>query len=394
MSKKAPNPYLNLKINPAPGSVDAVQGLIDALNKARTALDDARTATTAVANAQSEIWKGEAADGFRKDLREKLPVRLDKASQSFSRASTELLAWRGMLTAHKDNAQRLDTEAGAAKQKIAAAEGVEQQAGAHPDLKLAGRQAADDIELRNLQTRYDSAMGALNQAKADANAARQALKDIERRAEQLQDVHEQDAKGVSSRLDDADDIAPHKPKKSAWDKVKGAVKGAVNALEKAADYISAAAGVLALAALIVGLASPLGPLLLITAGVLSALAAVGHGSEFIKNPGMDTFVPFALDVIGVIPGVTAAKSVVAGTAATAAGAPASVQAAAQTIAAFQALKNGVMAPVGAADQLVGPLQKVIGVSGATIGATVAAFKIGGVEVDTSFLDAVSLGLSF
>ncbi|HSA49967.1 MAG TPA: hypothetical protein VLH10_07630 [Yinghuangia sp.] len=390
----APNPYPNLKSNPAVGTPDAVQGLVDALNRARTALDEARMATVTVANAQSAIWQGAAAEEFRKDIREKLPQRLDKAQQSFGRAATELSNWRNTLIAHQETARRLDADAAAARQKLGGAEQSAKNADTNPDLLLAGQQAATEADLANMQARYDSAVNALNQANADLKAAQAELKAVERRADELEDLHESDAKGVASRLGDADDIAPHKPKKSIW----GSIRGAIKALEKAADWLSAAAGVVAIAALMVGMTTPIGLTLLIAGGLLSASALVGHLPAAIKNPGVDTILPAVLDVIGIAPGVKAVPALIKTFQGAAPSftsiAPMGVAGMAHVIESVKAAKSGLAIPTGAIDETAESITKVLTYSGGAVGVSVPTLDVMGVEVDTALLDALTIGLAF
>lgn len=395
----APNPYPNLKVNPTVGSPEAVQGLVDALNRAKTALDEARVATVTVADSQSTIWQGEAAEEFRKNIREKLPQRLDKAQQSFGRAATELLNWRGTLIAHQETARRLDTEAAAARQKVAGAEQSAKQANANPDLYLAGQTASTETELHNKQARLDTALAALSQASAALTAARAELKAIERRAEELQDIHDEDAKGVASRLKDADDIAPHKPKKNPLSKIVDGVKSVVKALEKAADYLAAAAGVVAILALMVGMTTPLGMALLAAGGLLSASALAGHLPAAIKNPGLDTILPVVLDTIGVVPGITATAAGIkflqtGNLPAVSSVASPAVTGLAQLLTSIKAAKTGTVVPVGAVDEMAEILTKVITYSGGAVGVAVPTLDIAGIEVDTALLDAITIGLAF
>ncbi|MDI2132295.1 hypothetical protein [Yinghuangia seranimata] len=409
-----PAAYPNLGFDPAQGVPDNVQGLVDALNRAKVALDEARSATQTVANADSSAWQGKAADAFRKDMRENLPKRLDKAQQSFGRAAGELAQWHTMLMGHQDTARNLEAEAAAAKQKLAAADQTAQQASGNADLKLAGAKAETDAELSSLQQRYDAAVGAVNRANADLKNAQDALKDIKRRAEQLDDRHDDDAKGVASRLDDADDIAPHKPKKSVWGSIKDAVKGAIDKLADAADVLAIVAGVLATAALIVGTGGTAGVVLLMAAGAVSAAAAAGHSKDLIQNPGdWKNWLSVGADVAGVIPGFGAAKSVVTGAvagaragtgvvsgaaqgfqaavdAAKSGGANVLVNAASEAIEGARAAKNGLMIPLGSVAVTAEDMGKALAATGVAVSGTAYVADKFGVDVDTSAFDSLGL----
>ncbi|MDI2130520.1 hypothetical protein [Yinghuangia seranimata] len=312
----APNSYPSLGFNPAPGSQDSIEHLVDMLGKAKAALEEAKQGIVQVSQGNSELWKGKAAEEFRKDLSGKLPGKLDKAMQSIGQAATALSGWKADLAGFQDTASRLDGEAKAAKDKL---DGAGQQAAtarSSPDLALAGVKADTDTELANLQKRYDDAQLAVSNADKAVNEAKAAYDAIMRRAHELEKTHDDDAKAVAGKLDDADDIAPHKPKKSWWKKFRE------NA-GKIGNYLALASAVVGLAAIVFfSGGAALVPLLALSTA-LSAGALASHAADpktwnaLKQGPMSGDFwaasMTLAGDAIGAIPGVGIAVRGVNGT---------------------------------------------------------------------------------
>jgi hypothetical protein len=303
-----PNPYPALGFNPAAGSVDTVGHMCDMLTKARTALEDAHTTVTRIANSNDAIWQGEAAQGFRKELSDKLPQRLLKARDSVSQAVGHLSRWRTDLLGFQGEAKRLDDEArvaGAAEDK---ARGAAQQAGANPDLQLAGRHFPEE-QLSTMQKRLDTAIAALDQANRDVADAQATRTGLIRRAEELRERHKADADSVAKGLDTSDNIAPSKPKKSLWSKVKSAAGDGwdwISDLKNLGDVLAMASAVVAIAGLTIlsgGAATPF-----VVAGGLSLLAGASHMADpktraaiLSGDPG--AIATIAGDVLGAFPAV-------------------------------------------------------------------------------------------
>ncbi|MDI2131457.1 hypothetical protein [Yinghuangia seranimata] len=280
--------------------------MVDMLRAAQRALDDAKQCVTTISQSNSAVWKGDAGDGFRKDISEKLPGRLTKAATSISQAADHLTQWQTDLAGFQDEAKRLEGDAAAARQKRDTAAQSEQQASGNVDLQLLNQRFDSDAALTNAQQRYDTAAKSLIDARTAANNAVEEFNAIIKRAEELQHRHESDAKAVAGKLDDADDIAPHKP--SFWQRLKNQFTDLKNLGDMLA-FVGAAAG---LAALTILSGGTLAPFLLAGAAALSAGALAAHLADdgmwkkvLTGKAGFQGYVSVIGDAIGAVPGASA-----------------------------------------------------------------------------------------
>ncbi|MGR8009781.1 hypothetical protein [Streptomyces hypolithicus] len=89
---------------------------------------------------------------------------MKNAAQSLEKAATWLDTWDGDLTAHHDLAKKYDADAGEKKTAAGKAKGRHDEAGRHPDLKLAGRQFPSQEEADAATARLRAAERSLNEA--------------------------------------------------------------------------------------------------------------------------------------------------------------------------------------------------------------------------------------
>ncbi|MDI2132475.1 hypothetical protein [Yinghuangia seranimata] len=324
-----PNPYVNLGFNPALGSVETVSHMVDMLTKAKTALEDAKGGIDVVKRSDSTVWKGDAAEKFRKEMSDKLPKRLDTAVESIGKAIAALSGWQGDLGGFQSDAKRLDGDAKAAKEKLDGAQQAYGTAQQNPDLQLAGQKADTDAQLANMQTRYNTAQGALVEADKAVKAAGDAYDAVIRQAHELEQRHDDDAKKVAGQLDSADDIAPHKP--GLFSRALGWVKDHLGDIGNA---LALAAAVLGTIALIIGTGGAAFVPLMLASTALSAGALGFHAADpetwqgLKKGPMSGDFWSAAMtlggDALGAIPGVGIAARGVNGAVRMAAHAPGAV----------------------------------------------------------------------
>jgi hypothetical protein len=374
-----PNPYPSLGFNPAPGVVDTVAHMCDMVAKARTALDEAHNTIVAVGNNNSEVWKGEAAAAFRKDLSDQLPKRLTKARDSMGKAHEHLSRWRADLVGFQEQAKRLDGDAKAAAERRDRASEASGQALNNPDLKLAGQHFSDD-QLAAMQARLDAATRAVNQANQDFDNARGAYESVLRQAHELQSRHEADADSVASALDKADNMAPHKP--SRWSKLTGALKGAFDGWGNIGNTLAMVGAGLALTALIIGTGGAAFVPLMAASTLLSAGAFATHAADpatwanLKKGPMSGDFWATSMtlggDALGMVPGAAVVSRGVNGAVRAAAHTPGIVGGAAKTA---QTLRNlpGVIKTAG--PRILKDESTRFGTwAGETADATVAAYR--------------------
>jgi hypothetical protein len=323
----APNPYPALGFDPAPGRVESIAHMCDTLAKARQAMDDAFVMVNALASDGSDIWQGKAAAEFRKHLTQRLPGNLRKARDSLGLAHGQLTGWHGSLLGFQDECRRLEGEAATAADRRTRAGTAADQAKADPDLKLAGQHFDDNAQLASAQQRLSGAENRLQAANQEAQGAIAEFNRLIAMAKALEDRHKSESDRVAKEVENATDhLAPNKPHKSMWDKVKGAlgdglswVKDHAGEIGNALALVSAA---LAVTALIIGTGGA-AAILLPMASALSGGALIAHLSdgETLKNvlhPGSAGFWPSAAslggDLLGIVPGASVVAKGLANTA--------------------------------------------------------------------------------
>ncbi|MEU6125068.1 putative T7SS-secreted protein [Streptomyces sp. NPDC047123] len=308
--------YPGLGFDPTPGDCDTVKALRKKLDGCVTVLRDTRKVVTKLMD--GSYWEGDAAVAFRETIEDgPLTLNLKNAARSIEKAADQLGRWERDLDDFQRRAKALDGKAKEAREALKAAQGHADTAGDDPDLDRKG-------------TRRDDAKKALKLADGKVEDARAELDRILGRARGLQHEHGEKSRYRAGKIRDATDkLAPHEPGwlEDAWGWIK----------ENLPDILSAVAGVLALAAII--LAGPLGvgvaAALMLAASATSAVAlGTRLADPIVLESLMDGFtkgefdadffsnlVSVGADAAGVIPGLgavvkggrTATQAVRAGT---------------------------------------------------------------------------------
>lgn len=309
--------------DPAPGRLESVEDLTGKLSTAVTGLDSAYSTLTGISKG-GKTWEGEAANAFAEKVGD-LPRYLGDSRDALRSAQSQLTTWRSKLGEYQETARRYETEAKAAKEKEKAGEGAHDrataaynQAAADPSLRLAGRTYTTEAELNAAQAKIDAAGSRLQQADRDLSAATKQLdaaraefEDIVKKAEQLLERHQDDARAVAERITKANAKAPPDPGffeglADAFTSLGHAIQNwctqHADLLKRVGDILSAVSGVLAVASLLTMWCPPLSGALALAGGV-TALGALGaHGAA--KLGGADVgWNTLAMDGVAALPGV-------------------------------------------------------------------------------------------
>lgn len=288
--------WRGLGFDPAPGNPESVGALSHQMSRTGKWLGETYEVMESVQQ-QKDAWTGEASKAFVDKLGE-LPKLLDNAHKSLVEAGKALGWWQDTLTGHQRRAVELENQA---REAIAAAERADaaaRQAKAKASTSIA--YDPDDAEAAQAAHRQAQAnQAAAEEASRKAEAAWGHVDDIRRKARDLQDRWEDDARKVEGKLNDASDIAP-----GMWDAIgdwfAGAGDWVVNNLGKIGDVAGIIAAVAGTLSFIPGVNFITGPVALIAGGV--ALAA--HAGEMAVKDKWDepgAWVGLATDALGVLP---------------------------------------------------------------------------------------------
>jgi hypothetical protein len=257
--------YPNLGFDPCPGDLPGYEALAAYASQSATTLTGA---VQTLKSANSDQWRGQAADAFRTHLSTDVLPLASKAAGSVGQAATALHNWALTLAALQNEARALD-----------------QQAAPYQAQLVLTRQSAAQLP-------SGTALTATQQAQSDA--ATTALAGITARANALHAEYLTAAQQTSGQLEDAGNMAPHPPglfsslwhdATSDWDDVVRTASDIVH--DKAVwEFISSVAGIVATVAGLLALIPPLSvvfaPIALVAAGVAlvsdTVLAGFDHGS--------------------------------------------------------------------------------------------------------------------
>ncbi|WP_055569028.1 putative T7SS-secreted protein [Streptomyces atriruber] len=292
--------YPDLGFDPTPGDCDTVKTLHKKLDGCATVLRDTRKVVTKLMD--GSYWEGDAAVAFRETIEDgPLSLNLQNAAHSIEKAAKQLKRWENDLDDFQRRAKELNGKAKDARDALKAAKGHADTAGNDPDLDKKGSKQDDAKKAQKL------ADGKVEDAQAE-------LDRILGKARSLQHEHSERSKYRAEKIRDATDkLAPQEPGwlEGAWDWIQ----------ENLPDILSAIAGVLALAAIL--LAGPLGvgvAAALMLAASATSLAALGTriADPIVLESLMDGFtkgefdadffsnlVSVGADAVGVIPGLGA-----------------------------------------------------------------------------------------
>jgi hypothetical protein len=260
-------PYPNLGFDPCPGNLRGYQALADYAGRSATTLV---TAVQTLASANSQDWRGQAADAFRTHVHQEVMPLARKASDSVAAAATALRTWAATLAGLQDEARALDRQAAPYRDELDTL------------LRSAGLPAGSTPPYPGTvkpvqRVRLDQANGALSAILAKAN-----------------DLHTRylaDVQRVQGQLDDAGNMAPHPPGlfASLWHDAAAGYDSAVHGLSDFVhdkglwEFVSGVCNVIAAAAGLLALFPPLtaifGPIALIAAGIAMGADVVLAGSD-------------------------------------------------------------------------------------------------------------------
>ncbi|MBT2504803.1 hypothetical protein J7I98_02615 [Streptomyces sp. ISL-98] len=321
--------YPSLGFDPAPGDVGNVGTLADRTKKAATALDHAQDSIKRLTGNVS--WAGDAASAFSKKVGE-LPRYLKDSHEAMQTASSELSKWREGLTHYQSAARTYEVRAKEAKGKVASAEkandaaaGRYNQAAADPAFRLSG-QVFTGPALQDAQAKVDAANARLKQADGDLSGAsaqleqaQRELEEIIKRAEQLLEDHQAEARGIAGHIRKATDGAPDP---GFWERLGDKFKEIGHSIQewcarhkdllnKIGDWLSNISAVLGILALLTLWCPPLSGALALASAGFSAGALLSHGAA--KLGGADvSLMTLAGDAIGILPGAGFAKVAISG----------------------------------------------------------------------------------
>lgn len=291
-----------LGFDPARGKVGTVRDLAQQMNDTGKYTREAYEVLKSVQD-KRDVWTGQAAEAFAGNLNQ-LPEYLDKGQKSLNGAGKALGEWADTLQGHQTKAQELERQA---RETLKVAEDADVEA----KRAVAANQpitydSNDPAAARQAQVEADRRASAAADANRSADAAWDKVTDIRKRAEDLRDRWEDDARACAKKLKDAADDAP---KESFWDSLSklgedfaGWFKDHVGEIGDIAGIISAVAGALSFIPVLAPVCGPIA----IGAG---AVALAAHGTDMVMNEKYDdpnAWVGLAGDVAGVIPGVGAA----------------------------------------------------------------------------------------
>lgn len=288
-----------LRFDPAYGDVSAVRRVADELTGTGKYAGEAHEVLKEI-QSKRDVWTGDAADKFADKLGE-LPGFLDDAHGSMTSAGKAMSTWSNQLETHQQQARRLEEQAAEAIRAAERADAAAQEATARANTPV--MYPSDDPAAAQAAQREAQANAA---AAAEANqAARTAwddVEDIRRKARDLQDRWEDDARVCREALNEAAELAPASGLfDDIGDWVGDAGEWLSENLGDIAGIVSAIAGALAFIPVLTPIMGPIA----IGAG---AVALGAHGTEMVVEGKWDelgAWVELGGDVLGLAPGIGA-----------------------------------------------------------------------------------------
>ena len=259
-------PYPNLGFDPCPGDLRGYQALADYAGRSATTLV---TAVQTLASANSQDWRGQAADAFRTHVHQEVMPLARKASDSVGVAATALRTWAVTLAGLQDETRALDRQAAPYHDDLAVA------------LRSAGLPAGSTLP-------FPATVKPAQQARLDQ--ANTALSAILAKADDIHTRYLAGVQRVQGQLDDAGNMAPQPPGlfASLWHDAAAGYDSAVHGLSDLVhdkglwEFVSGVCNVIAAAAGLLALFPPLtaifGPIALVAAGFAMGADAVLAGS--------------------------------------------------------------------------------------------------------------------
>ncbi|MEU0741712.1 putative T7SS-secreted protein [Streptomyces sp. NPDC006134] len=307
--------------DPAPGRLESVEDLTDKLTKAATSLENAHATLTSISKG-GKSWEGKAASAFSEKVGD-LPKYLGDSRDALRSAQGQLSLWQSKLAEYKQKAKQYEAEARIAKEKAKEREKAQDQATAaynqaanDPAFRLSGQYYTNQADLNNAQAKIDAANSRLKQAGVDLDsasrqldAARAQFEEIVKKAEELLEHHQSDARAIADKLTKANAKAPDsgffEGLADAFTRLGHNIQNwcteHADLLKKIGDILSTVSGALAVASLLTMWCPPLSGALALAGGV-TALGALGaHGAA--KLGGADvSWTSLGMDAVSAIPG--------------------------------------------------------------------------------------------
>ncbi|MGY0068790.1 putative T7SS-secreted protein [Streptomyces sp. QTS137] len=258
-------------------------------------------------------WKGKAAKAFREKFDDEFRPRMDDARDSFRDAATALEDWAEYMARKQTAAVKLETQAAEVNERLAKSYG-----------KVGKLNDADDDKKEDQE--HKDKVQAANRA---VNSQEIELEELRRKGRTMKKNYQEYGKEIADRLNKAMDIAPNEP--GMWDKLGDAITDLGEALgdlpgqvgellsdigdwiKKHSDWITVAASVLGVIAIFCPVLAPL-------AIGLSAVAFLAHAAKYgvsglfpPSGENAGNWLTLGGDLLGMVPGVGAAKTgIVAG----------------------------------------------------------------------------------
>lgn len=312
--------YPFLGFNPAPGKLGSVDDLTGKLARAVSGLENAHATLTGISKG-GKTWEGRAASAFAEKVGD-LPKYLGDSRDALRSAETQLKSWRSKLADYQEKAKQYEDQAKIAKEHEKAgqsgydkATAAYNQAAADPALRLAGRYYTSQAELDRAQAQIDAAGSRLRKAGSDLDAASKQLdaaraefEDILKKAEELLEHHQSDARAIADQLTKANGKAPDpgffEGLADAFTRLGHNIQNwctkHADLLNKIGDWLSIASAVMGVASLLTLWCPPLAGAFALAGGALSLGALAAHGGA--KLGGADvSMMDLAGDALGVVP---------------------------------------------------------------------------------------------
>ncbi|MGQ4516354.1 putative T7SS-secreted protein [Streptomyces sp. DW26H14] len=325
--------YPTLGFDPAPGAPASVADLASKLSAAVTGLAHANATLTSIAKGGDAcVWEGETATAFSRKVGD-LPRYLTDSHDALKSAAADLTTWHAKLVEYQTTARRYESEAKAAKGRVTTAGAAHDhsvsaynQAASDPASQLVGQRFASEAAARAAQARIDAAGvrlrhadHALDTATKRLDAARDELDAIVKKAKDLLDHHQSEARSIAAQLRKADGNAPDP---SFWAKLGDLTKKAghsikdwctehADLLKTIGDWMGTASAVLGVAALATMWCPPLAGGLALAGGIAAGGALAAHGAAKLGDADVG-WKTLAGDAVGVIPGGVFAKDIALG----------------------------------------------------------------------------------
>ncbi|MFF4822826.1 WXG100 family type VII secretion target [Streptomyces sp. NPDC001312] len=257
-------------------------------------------------------WKGEAAEAFRKKFDDEFRPRMDDARDSFQDSATALEDWAAYMERKQKAAVKLEAQA---------AEIGDQLGKAHDKVNKLNRADQDTKDAKDHKDKVQDANRAVNAKTLE-------LDELRRKGRRLAKDYQEYGKGTAERLKTAMDVAPNEP--GAWEKLGHAIEDLGKALadlpgqvgellSEIGNWIKDHADWITVAASVVGVIAIFCPVLAPLAVGLSAVALFAHAASYGKKDlwppigdNVGNWLTLGGDVLGMVPGVGAAKAGIVG----------------------------------------------------------------------------------